>query len=69
MMKQYLASYRDLPAYVYQFQTKLRHEFEQERDFSCVVGVCDEGHVLLHHRAEATQKNFTMPLLMRTCRV
>jgi prolyl-tRNA synthetase len=26
MMKQYLASYRDLPAYVYQFQTKLRNE-------------------------------------------
>ncbi len=26
MMKNYLASYRDLPAYVYQFQTKLRNE-------------------------------------------
>lgn len=26
MMKQYLSSYRDLPAYVYQFQTKLRNE-------------------------------------------
>ncbi len=26
MMKQYLGSYRDLPAYVYQFQTKLRNE-------------------------------------------
>ncbi len=26
MMKQYLASYRDLPVYVYQFQTKLRNE-------------------------------------------
>jgi prolyl-tRNA synthetase len=26
MMKAYLASYRDLPAYVYQFQTKLRNE-------------------------------------------
>jgi prolyl-tRNA synthetase len=26
MMKQYLASYRDLPAYVYQFQTKMRNE-------------------------------------------
>ena len=26
MMKQYLESYRDLPAYVYQFQTKLRNE-------------------------------------------
>jgi prolyl-tRNA synthetase len=26
MMKQYIASYRDLPAYVYQFQTKLRNE-------------------------------------------
>src|SRR5580704_8441630 len=26
MMKQFLSSYRDLPAYVYQFQTKLRNE-------------------------------------------
>jgi prolyl-tRNA synthetase len=26
MMKQFIASYRDLPAYVYQFQTKLRNE-------------------------------------------
>lgn len=26
MMKNYLSSYRDLPAYVYQFQTKLRNE-------------------------------------------
>jgi prolyl-tRNA synthetase len=26
MMKQFVASYRDLPAYVYQFQTKLRNE-------------------------------------------
>ena len=26
MMRQYLSSYRDLPAYVYQFQTKLRNE-------------------------------------------
>lgn len=26
MMKQYIASYRDLPAFVYQFQTKLRNE-------------------------------------------
>lgn len=26
MMKHYVASYRDLPAYVYQFQTKLRNE-------------------------------------------
>jgi len=26
MMKQYLSSYRDLPTYVYQFQTKLRNE-------------------------------------------
>ncbi len=26
MMKNYIASYRDLPAYVYQFQTKLRNE-------------------------------------------
>jgi prolyl-tRNA synthetase len=26
MMKSYLSSYRDLPAYVYQFQTKLRNE-------------------------------------------
>jgi len=26
MMKQYLTSYRDLPAYVYQFQTKMRNE-------------------------------------------
>ncbi len=26
MMKQYLSSYRDLPSYVYQFQTKLRNE-------------------------------------------
>ncbi len=26
MMKQYLESYRDLPAFVYQFQTKLRNE-------------------------------------------
>ncbi len=26
MMKQYLQSYKDLPAYVYQFQTKLRNE-------------------------------------------
>lgn len=26
MMRNYLASYRDLPAYVYQFQTKLRNE-------------------------------------------
>ncbi|MBX4192407.1 prolyl-tRNA synthetase [Candidatus Parcubacteria bacterium] len=26
MMKQYLSSYRDLPQYVYQFQTKLRNE-------------------------------------------
>src|SRR5579862_5476228 len=26
MMKEFIASYRDLPAYVYQFQTKLRNE-------------------------------------------
>ncbi|HEX5774582.1 MAG TPA: aminoacyl--tRNA ligase-related protein, partial [Candidatus Paceibacterota bacterium] len=26
MMKHFIASYRDLPAYVYQFQTKLRNE-------------------------------------------
>ena len=26
MMKQYLKSYKDFPAYVYQFQTKLRNE-------------------------------------------
>ncbi|MEK7080171.1 MAG: prolyl-tRNA synthetase, partial [Patescibacteria group bacterium] len=26
MMKQFLQSYRDLPAYVYQFQTKMRNE-------------------------------------------
>src|SRR4051794_9628327 len=26
MMREFIASYRDLPAYVYQFQTKLRNE-------------------------------------------
>ena len=30
MMKQYLSSYRDLPTYVYQFQTKLRNELRSK---------------------------------------
>jgi len=45
MMRNYLSSYRDLPAYVYQFQTKLRNELRAKSGI--MRGICYERHVFL----------------------
>jgi prolyl-tRNA synthetase len=63
MMKQYVASYRDLPAYVYQFQTKLRNELRAKsgimrgREFVMKdmysYSVSDEAHQRFYDEAIA----------------
>jgi prolyl-tRNA synthetase len=60
MMKNYLESYRDLPAHVYQFQTKLRNELRAKsgimrgREFvmkdSYSYNVSEEAHQLFYER-------------------
>jgi prolyl-tRNA synthetase len=57
MMKEFIASYRDLPAYVYQFQTKLRNELRAKS------GIMRSREFIMkdfysYSRTEAEHQNF-----------
>ena len=67
MMKKYISSYKDLPAYVYQFQTKFRNELRAKsgilrgREFLMKdlysFSADDETHMKFYHQVEAAYRN------------
>lgn len=77
MMKQYIKSYKDLPVYVYQFQTKFRNELRAKsgilrtREFlmkdmySFTAG--EESHDEFYHKAEQAYKRIYERLGLGDC--